>query len=212
MQDGAEASSESLMARYQTRLDAAAFEELVSRFLAPALGVARQLLADRALAEDAVQETFLRLVRRRERYLPSRPFSSWFYTILRNVCTDLRRRRANQARLAREAARRNGSAAPEPSLDGLDARELLGLLPEDSRQVLTLRIVHGLSFREVGAALGISEEAAKKRGQRALRRLRKLRAVQQLRADLWLPAHALGPAGRGVPAGVSEEDVPGPAS
>ena len=58
-------SSESLMARYQSRLDGAAFEEIVARFLAPALAVARQILTDRALAEDAVQEAFLRLVRRR---------------------------------------------------------------------------------------------------------------------------------------------------
>jgi len=41
------------------------------------------------------------------------------------------------------------------------------------RDVLTLRVVHGLTFREVAAALEITEEAAKKRGQRGLRRLRK---------------------------------------
>ena len=50
--------------------------------------------------------------------------------------------------------------------------ELLGALARSDQDVLVLRIVHGLGFRDVAAALGISEEAAKKRAQRALRRLR----------------------------------------
>lgn len=83
-----------LMARFQDRGDAEAFEQIVSRFLAPALAAAHEVLSDHALAEDAVQEAFLRVVRRRDRYLPAKPFSSWFYAILRNLCTDMLRRRA----------------------------------------------------------------------------------------------------------------------
>ena len=50
--------------------------------------------------------------------------------------------------------------------------QLLSSLTCDDQDVLVLRIVHGLRFRDVAAALGISEEAAKKRAQRALKRLR----------------------------------------
>jgi RNA polymerase sigma factor (sigma-70 family) len=50
--------------------------------------------------------------------------------------------------------------------------KLLNSLSSRERDVLVLRIVHGLGFRDVAAALGISEEAAKKRAQRALKRLR----------------------------------------
>jgi len=167
-----DASDEALMRRYQRRLDERAFQSLVARFSGPALAVAEGILSDRGLAEDAVQETFLRLIRSRKRYRPSRPFATWFYTILRNVCTDMLRRRGRRERALRRLA-------SEPRRDeevsaGLEARDLLGLLPPRDRVVLTLRVLHGLAFRDVAAALGISEEAAKKRAQRALRRLRRL--------------------------------------
>jgi len=171
-------SHEQLMARYQRRLDAAAFDEIVSRFLAPALAVARQLTSDAALAEDAVQEAFLRVVRGRALYQAGRPFSSWFYAILRNVCTDLLRSRSRYAKLLEGAALlTREAAAHEP--DAADALELLDDLPKDDRDVLMLRIVHDMPFRDVAAALGISEEAAKKRGQRALRRLRERVGAQE---------------------------------
>ena len=97
-------SADALMARFQRTLDPEAFDRIVSSFLRPALAVAEQILSDAALAEDAVQEAFLRVVRRRTRYLPGKPFSSWFYTILRRVCNDMLRRRARQAALVREVA------------------------------------------------------------------------------------------------------------
>ena len=172
------------MRRYQRRLDEGAFAELVARFTRPALAVAEGILGDLALAEDAVQETFLRLVRSRSRYLPSRRFSTWFYAILRHVCTDMLRRNARHERLLRQLAR---AAASPPQLGGdLEARDLLAALPPRDRVVLTLRVLHGLAFRDVAAALGISEEAAKKRAQRALRRLR-----------VFLQADALGPQAAG---------------
>ena len=176
------------MARFQARLDANAFERIVSRFLSPALAAAGQILSDAALAEDAVQETFLRLVRGREAYVATKPLASWFYAILRNVCTDMLRRRARQARLVREAALHGAAQPRRREADPSDSLDLLADLPKAARAVLTLRIVHNLSFRDVAAALGISEEAAKKRAQRALRRLRE----QASAARLCPPAHATG--------------------
>ena len=167
-----DASDEALMRRYQRRLDEGAFETLVARFSGPALTVAEGILCDRGLAEDAVQETFLRLVRSRRRYRPSRPFATWFYTILRNVCTDMLRRRGRRERALRRLA--SEPREQEEVGAGLEARDLLGLLMPADRVVLTLRVLHGLAFRDVAVALGISEEAAKKRAQRALRRLRRL--------------------------------------
>jgi len=173
-------TSESLMRRYQERLDEAAFEQLVGRFLSPALAVACQLLPERQQAEDAVQETFLRLVRRRERYDPSRPFATWFYAILRNVCIDMLRRRARREQAVQEACAEQARREPGPP-PSLDPFALLAHLGEDDRTVLTLRVVQDMPFRDVAAALGISEEAAKKRGQRALRRLRALAEEAQAR-------------------------------
>jgi RNA polymerase sigma-70 factor (ECF subfamily) len=158
------------MVRFQTRLDSQAFDRIVSDYMRPAIGVARQILSDHALAEDAVQESFLRVIRKRRQYVPGNPFSCWFYTIVRNACADMLRKRT------RETKRIRGITAgrERDSLGGNSPQipELLNVLARSDRDVLVLRIVHGLGFRDVAAALGISEEAAKKRAQRALRRLR----------------------------------------
>lgn len=171
MQRNAVISDEALMVRFQARLDSCAFEQIVSAYMKPAVGVARQILSDRALAEDAVQESFLRVIRKRHQYVPASPFSCWFYAIVRNVCVDILRKRTREKDTIRAVADRRGSAPPQIDSPGIP--ELLSVLNRSDRDVLVLRIVHGLGFRDVAAALGISEEAAKKRAQRALRRLRK---------------------------------------
>jgi RNA polymerase sigma factor (sigma-70 family) len=60
----------------------------------------------------------------------------------------------------------------KPRTELSEIPKLLDVLANHERDVLVLRIVHGLGFSDVAAALGISEEAAKKRAQRALKRLR----------------------------------------
>ena len=174
MNDHREMPAEPLMARFVGRNDAGAFNEIVSRFLAPALGVAHQMLSGHASAEDAVQECFLRVVRFRRQYDPSRPFSTWFYSILRNVCRDMLRRQGREARLISAVADLQPTQAAPPPAAGESggASSILSGLPEAERAVLTLRVVHDLSFRDVAAALDISVEAAKKRAQRGLQRLR----------------------------------------
>jgi RNA polymerase sigma-70 factor (ECF subfamily) len=163
-------SHETLMARFQARLDSDAFEQIVSFYINPALGVARQILLDDTLAEDAVQESFLRVIRKRNQYIPGNPFSCWFYAIVRNVCLDMLRKRTREKDVLENAA-----TTVEPikqQIESFEIPKLLDNLASRERDVLVLRIVHDLGFRDVAAALGISEEAAKKRAQRALKRLR----------------------------------------
>ena len=158
------------MARFCATFDEDAFDRLVSRHYSAAFALARCLLADAPSAEDAVQEAFVRVVRRRATYDPGLPFTPWFHTILRNVCRDVQRKRERQARglrqLAVTAAERSGSRRSGEWLD------LLRLLTAEDRELLVLRLVQGLSFGEVAGRLGCSVDAAKKRGQRALARLR----------------------------------------
>jgi RNA polymerase sigma-70 factor (ECF subfamily) len=168
------------MARFRQTGDAAEMDALVAEFIGPAFGVARELLRDAALAEDAVQDAFLRVVRRRHQYQPGRRFASWFFAILRNACTDMLRRQSRETRALRRVAEQADSHA-EPDPPGAaraavhavrTARALMDALPEDERDVLKLRLLKDLSLRDAAAALGISYEAAKKRAQRGLRRLR----------------------------------------
>jgi RNA polymerase sigma-70 factor (ECF subfamily) len=158
------------MARFQARLDSEAFEQIVSCYMSPALAVARQILSDHALAEDAVQESFLRVIRKRDQYVSTSPFSCWFYAIVRNVCVDMLRRQARQKQAMEEIA--SGGYDRTTRTEVSEIPKLLDGLAPGERDVLTLRIVQDLQFRDIAAALGISEEAAKKRAQRALRRLR----------------------------------------
>jgi len=164
---------ERLMARFASRLDQAAFDEIVARFMRPALAVARRILSDVSLAEDAVQEALLRVIRRRSAYDASRPFAPWFYAIVRHAAVDLARRRwRQQEAVADLAARTPRHAGVEPAVPPAGAGHLLRHLPAAERDVLVLRVVEGMPFGEVAAALDISEEAAKKRAQRGLARLR----------------------------------------
>jgi len=164
------AKAGALMARFQARLDPDAFEQIVSSYMRPALAVARQILSDHALAEDAVQESFLRVIRKRGQYVPGSPFSGWFYAIVRNVCVDMLRKCARDKEAIDEIASMREANTVRADLSEIP--RLLDALARGDRDVLVLRIVHGLRFCDVAAALGISEEAAKKRAQRALRRLR----------------------------------------
>jgi len=173
MQDLHETSNEHLMARFQACLDDAAIDEIVSRFMTPALAVARRIVPDAGLAEDAVQEAFLRVVRNHRRYDPGRPFAHWFYAILRNVCRDLLRRQVRHVELVQQVAAQSKAEIEPCTTDLPAAMDLLHGLPRGERDVLVLRVTSGMRFEEIGIALGISNEAAKKRAQRGLRRLRR---------------------------------------
>lgn len=164
-------SHETLMTRFQRSLDTKAFQQIVSHYSGPALGLAQQILSDSVLAEDAVQEAFLRVVRCRDHYKPSKPFSCWFYAILRNICTDMLRRRTRHMKAVAEIADWSRPATRKTG-HSFNVQELLQNLPASEQVVLNLRIVHDLPFRDIAAVVGISIEAAKKRAQRGLRTLR----------------------------------------
>lgn len=171
-QDQGSIPAEGLMARFQSTLNPEAMDEIVSRFIHPALNAARQILSDGVLAEDAVQETFLRLVRHPRRYDPRQPFAQWFYSVLRNICRDFLRRQSRHSSGMQRLGRRPLPGEGPIGGNGEWIQNLLGRLPEEDRLVLLLRLQGSMSFEEIGALLGLSREAAKKRAQRGLRRLR----------------------------------------
>jgi len=165
------------MVRFIAELDSQAFDQIVARYLGPGLAVARQFLQDSSLSEDAVQTSLMRVIKQRDKYQPVRPFANWFYAILRNTCRDMLRSQSRQARLAREAAVAKSARQQDASDGGLETRDMLATLPDTLRQVLELRILGGLAFGDIATALDISLEAAKKRAQRGLRRLREARSA-----------------------------------
>ncbi|NOU36506.1 MAG: sigma-70 family RNA polymerase sigma factor [Kiritimatiellaceae bacterium] len=163
------ATDEALMLRFRDTLDDAAFDVLMDRYYGRALTIAGSRIFDRSLAQDAVQETFIRMVRERKKY-DGRKFSPWFYTILRNICTDFVRREMRH----RDKMDALSVVIPDdaPSDKRNDFDELIAALPPTDRELLVYRYVQGLSFQEISELMDITEDTAKKRGQRALQKLR----------------------------------------
>ena len=133
----------------------------------------RKLGGDRAAAQDVAQEVFTLLARKAHR-LGSVVLAGWLY---RQTC----RRAANHVRSetrrrSREtaAATMNSSTPAAPPDAQLLARELddaMLTLPADDRDALVLRYFEGHGYRSIGEALGLGEEAARKRVQRAVKKL-----------------------------------------
>ncbi len=162
-------SDEALMLLFRDTLEDAVFDVLMERYYGRALTIAQSRIFDRSLAQDAVQEAFIHVVRQRKKY-DGRSFSIWFYTILRNVCTDFIRKEMRHKRKIDEF-----SAEPEkplPTAEQSDFDALIKPLPPADRELLVYRFVQGLAFQEIAALMDCSEDAAKKRSQRALQKLR----------------------------------------
>ena len=159
--------------------DERALGVLYDRFGRVAYGVALQVLRDRALAEDAVQEAFLAIWRSAERYRLERAKpSTWILTLVHRRAVDLvrreDRRRAEPLDDPPEAA---GGEVPEEA--GLRERRAavqaaLGRLPDDQRQALELAYYGGLTQSELAERLGVPLGTVKSRMFAGLTRLREL--------------------------------------
>jgi RNA polymerase sigma factor (sigma-70 family) len=144
------------------RGDPAAFEALYERHSRELLSFCVYLLGSRQDAEDAVQTTFAaayRALRTHERPVALRP---WLFTIARNDCLSILRKRRPTVELNGEPALR-GDPFKELELREEVRHTLEGLreLPERQRAALVLAEMHGLSQAEVGVVLGVAAEKVK---------------------------------------------------
>ncbi|MCK6473955.1 MAG: sigma-70 family RNA polymerase sigma factor [Planctomycetes bacterium] len=170
-----EVRDEALMACFRDAAAEAAFSELVRRHTPRAWRVACALLGRAEAADDAVQESFLRLLRARGQYRDGEPFLPWLLAIVRNACRDeLKRPRLDRARAAANAPQAAGDphAQVQQQEDFRRACAALAQLPAPEREALTLRVHGGLDFAAIAAACGITTDAAKKRVYRGLDALR----------------------------------------
>ena len=127
------------------------------------------ILGDRALAEDAAQETFLRAWKSMDKFKGDASPRTWLTRIAINVCRNTRR--------TGWFRRFDRSVTPEElPLPAPDEDRTLFLtvqqLPDKYKQVVILRYYQGMSLEEAGQALGISRSAAHHRLQKALTQLR----------------------------------------
>lgn len=163
-----------LMARV-ARGDSQAFRLLSRRHARAALALARRIVANDAVAEELVQEAFLRVWVNAPRWQPQAAFLTWLYRIVINLCLNETRR---PAALPLGAAGDPPDPAP-PADAELATRERAGLLaaaiaalPARQRAAIVLTYHHGLSNAEAAAALDTSVSGIETLLVRAKRTLR----------------------------------------
>ncbi len=151
-----------------------AFAELVRRHLGLVHSAALRQVRSPALAEEVSQSVFADLARQASRLAPETILPAWLYQVTRRTAIDVVRREARRRQREQTAFEMNAMNDPSPDwarIEPLLDEAVSSLGPADRSAVL-LRYFEGKSFREVGAALGTSEDAAQKRVGRAVELLR----------------------------------------
>ena len=182
-------ADEQLMTRVANG-DAAALEVLYDRYAALIMGFAFRLLADRALSEEIVQETFWRVWRSAATFDARRGgFAGWLFGIARNLTIDLcRRRKIRPQPLFDEEQAQPIEHAPDPDVDVAETawisikraqvRAALGELPAAQRTVIDLAYFRGMTRQEIAEATGEPLGTIHTRARLALQKLREILQAQ----------------------------------
>jgi RNA polymerase sigma factor (sigma-70 family) len=187
-----------LLRRYAEGGSEAAFAELVERHVDLVYGAAvRQAWGDVTLAEDLTQGVFTAMARKAGTLSRHPVLSGWLYNYVRYLAAnhhraDQRRQRREQASIKMNTSDSSDETDPlweevKPVLD-----DAMHGLDDKDRNAVVLRFYENQSLREVGAALGLSENAARMRVGRALTKLRNLLAQRGVSSSTSGLATALG--------------------
>src|SRR5271168_5024786 len=151
------------------RGDRAAFSALVEKYKQPVMSFVFRSLRDEIEAEDLAQNVFLQVYKSRARYERTAKFSTWLFTIARNLCLNELRRRSrhpaesleethteNEDQPARQFEDKSQLAVPEEVLHGERAEKIevaLGELHENQRSAILLCRQDDLSYEEIAKVL-----------------------------------------------------------
>jgi RNA polymerase sigma factor (sigma-70 family) len=166
-------TDQELLRDYVTSGSEDAFRELVERHLGLVYSAARRQLRDSDLAQDVAQEVFSLLVRKASCLAPNVVLAGWLYRAAWQIASEHLRRETRRSH--RESAAMTNVELPanvywqeiESDLD-----QAMASLNQADHDALVLRYFENQSLRQVGHALGLSEDAAQKRLSRALDKLK----------------------------------------
>lgn len=178
---------EALMLRYQDG-DRAAFAQLVRRHQGPLYNFALRQVRIQQVAEDVVQETFVRVVQNAADFKHEARFTTWVYTITRNLCIDQLRKRALRKHPSLDESKGEEGDGPtlgeqtadprasvEREATGTELKERIARavdkLPDEQREVFLMREIANLPFKEIADITGVPENTVKSRMRYALERL-----------------------------------------
>ena len=177
--------------------DRAALDRLYDRYTGVVYALVLRIVADRQVAEELLQEVFLRVWQRAGTYQEARGrFTPWLLGIAHNLAIDELRRRRRQPREApeREDAEREVAALPDPGPEVAEeawARvrraqidEALARLPREQRVAIELAYFGGYSQSEIAARLGEPLGTVKTRIRLGLRKLRDIVQAQGLELEV----------------------------
>ena len=182
------------------RGDMAAFEELVDKYKQPVMNLIFRTLPDATEAEDLAQNVFVQVYKSAHRYKASAKFSTWLYTISRNLClNEIRRRGRHPAESmdaphpdhedegSRQLHDTKGFSPDQTVLQGeLEEKiqQAISALPESQRTAILLCRQEELAYEDIASVLGCSLSATKSLIHRARETL-KTRLKAYLRTGVW---------------------------
>jgi len=158
--------------------DMAAFEELVNRHRMAVYRLARSITGSHEDADDAAQETFIRVYRALGAYDPGRPFKAWLKRIAYNTSLNvLRSSRSRRGRCSDSELVQLPDPSPGPDCELEAGQAASGVehavssMPTELRATLLLRAVEGMSYKEIASATGVRIGTVMSRLSRARERV-----------------------------------------
>ncbi len=181
-----------------------AFRQLVERHLPMVYSAARRMVRDAHLAEDVAQNVFTTLAQKAESLSPPQVVGGWLYNTTRHLAlhavrTEQRRREREQTAFAMQTL----DLAPDDPRIAEHLEPAMAELDPADRDALVLRYLENRTLRDVGAELGLSEDAARMKVNRALERLRAGFERQGVGITTVLLATAITGTTAAVPAGLA---------
>lgn len=178
-------SDERLLSAYREG-DAEAFETLLARYRRPLFNVILRSVRDRGRAEEIYQNVWMKVIERSGDFRGDAKFSTWLYTIARNLSIDHQRKMKFRGHASLDAPEPGsgqpiGQRVPNPgptteqlAIGGLVKERIASAvqgLPAEQREVFLLRQLQGLAFREISEVVGVPANTVKSRMRYALERL-----------------------------------------
>ena len=180
-------NDQELITRYATAQDQQAFAELAQRHSPWVYSCAKRLLRNSAPADDVTQAVFILLARKSSKLQAKSHIAGWLIRATQYCAREAMRSHARRQKHEQEAAMQQQTNSPasdanwqeiSPVLD-----EAVAKLSAKDRDAVLLHFYQGLSLSELASTLGTGEEAARKRVQRAVEKLRKILARKGISAS-----------------------------